>query len=35
MPETKLKPLYVGKSISDLKAHYNVGESIKGKKAMM
>jgi hypothetical protein len=35
MPETKLKPLHMGKSVSDLKQHYNVGESVKGKKAMM
>ncbi|XP_021934283.1 ubiquitin carboxyl-terminal hydrolase 8 isoform X2 [Zootermopsis nevadensis] len=35
MPETKLKPLYIGKSISDLKVLYNVDEFIKGKKATM
>jgi hypothetical protein len=32
MPETKLKSLYMGKSVEDLKRHYNVAESIKGKK---
>jgi len=33
MPETKLKPLHLGKSIEDLKKHYNIDESIKGRKA--
>jgi hypothetical protein len=32
MPETKLKPLYMGKSLEDLKRFYNIGESIKGRK---
>ncbi|XP_069679100.1 ubiquitin carboxyl-terminal hydrolase 8 isoform X2 [Periplaneta americana] len=35
MPETKLKSLHVGKSISDLKEQYNISEAIKGKKAKM
>ena len=33
MPETKLKSLYMGKSVEDLKMHYNINESIKGHKA--
>jgi hypothetical protein len=33
MPETKLKSLHMGKSVEDLKMHYNIGESIKGRKA--
>jgi hypothetical protein len=33
MPETKLKSLYMGKSVEDLKKFYNIGESIKGRKA--
>jgi hypothetical protein len=35
MPETKLKSLYMGKSIEDLKKMYNVDDVIKGKKAKM
>jgi hypothetical protein len=33
MPETKLKSLYIGKSIEDLERYYNIGDSIKGHKA--
>jgi hypothetical protein len=33
MPETKLKSLYMGKSVADLKRYYNIDESIKGHKA--
>jgi hypothetical protein len=35
MPETKLKPLYLGKSIADLATHYEINETIKGKKATL
>jgi len=30
MPETKLKSLYMGKSVEDLKKFYNISEAIKG-----
>jgi hypothetical protein len=33
MPETKLKTLHLGKSITDLKKMYNIDDVIKGKKA--
>jgi hypothetical protein len=33
MPETKLKSLYLGKSIEDLKKLYTIDDIIKGKKA--
>jgi hypothetical protein len=33
MPETKLKSLYLGKSIADLKEKYSIDDAIKGKKA--
>jgi hypothetical protein len=35
MPETKLKSLYKGKSVSDLEKYYDIGELTKGKKAKM
>jgi hypothetical protein len=33
MPETKVKSLYLGKSIADLKERCDVDDIIKGKKA--